>query len=117
VKFLVDAQLPRALSHWLTQSGHDSIHTLDLPDQNLTTDSEILALSMREQRMVITKDSDFLDNFIVRRQPHKLLLVTTGNIPNRVLLNLFQKHLPETTGLLDRYSVVELTRTQLIAHL
>lgn len=46
MKFLVDAQLPRHLSHWLKQRGHDSLHTLDLPDGNRTSDLEGRALKL-----------------------------------------------------------------------
>jgi predicted nuclease of predicted toxin-antitoxin system len=31
MKFLVDAQLPRRFCGWLTEAGHDALHTLDLP--------------------------------------------------------------------------------------
>ncbi len=31
MKFLVDAQLPRRFATWLTDAGHDALHTLDLP--------------------------------------------------------------------------------------
>jgi len=34
MKFLVDAQLPRRLARWLQASGHDAIHTRDLPEGN-----------------------------------------------------------------------------------
>ncbi|MEC4884839.1 MAG: DUF5615 family PIN-like protein, partial [Scytonema sp. PMC 1070.18] len=56
------------------------MHTKDLPLKNTTPDAEINALSIKENRIVITKDKDFLDSFLVNKQPFKLLLVTTGNI-------------------------------------
>ncbi|MGZ4955655.1 MAG: DUF5615 family PIN-like protein [Methylobacter sp.] len=34
MKFLVDAQLPRHLAASLKWSGHDVLHTLDLPSGN-----------------------------------------------------------------------------------
>jgi predicted nuclease of predicted toxin-antitoxin system len=63
MKFIVDAQLPRRLARDLTAAGHDVIHTLDLPLQNRTSDSEIVALASKESRIVITKDSDFVATF------------------------------------------------------
>jgi len=41
MKFLVDAQLPRRLVFRLQESGHEAIHTLDLPLGNRTPDSLI----------------------------------------------------------------------------
>jgi predicted nuclease of predicted toxin-antitoxin system len=60
VKFLVDAQLPIRLARLLQMSGYDVIHTRDLPGQNATTDSEINTISMQQERIVVTKDRDFL---------------------------------------------------------
>ncbi len=85
MNFLLDAQLPRRLAVRLRKLGHDAIHTLDLPRANQTTDLEISELSVRETRVVVTKDSDFVDSLLLRGQPWKLLLVTTGNINNREL--------------------------------
>jgi predicted nuclease of predicted toxin-antitoxin system len=69
VKFLVDAQLPIRLAKLLRKLGHDAIHTLDLPSQNTTSDSHINQLSMQQERIVITKDRDFLDSFLLRGIP------------------------------------------------
>jgi hypothetical protein len=59
MKFLVDAQLPRRMTAWLTAAGCDAIHTLDLPDANRTTDEQVNDIADREQRAVVTKDADF----------------------------------------------------------
>ena len=59
MKFLVDAQLPKALARWLQQRGHDVVHTLDLPEGNRTKDSSLLTLSNASGRTLITKDADF----------------------------------------------------------
>ncbi|MCY4198483.1 MAG: DUF5615 family PIN-like protein [Gammaproteobacteria bacterium] len=58
VKFLIDAQLPVRLAHWMREKGHDVIHTRDLPNGNRTKDQDIIRISMREQRTVVTKDGD-----------------------------------------------------------
>jgi predicted nuclease of predicted toxin-antitoxin system len=42
MNFLVDAQLPRRVAIWLTAGGCDAIHTLDMPNQNRTSDEEIV---------------------------------------------------------------------------
>jgi predicted nuclease of predicted toxin-antitoxin system len=75
MKFLVDAQLPRRLARWLQAEGHEATQTRDLPAGNRTIDATINELSVREQRVVITKDEDFVDTFLLRHQPYKLLLV------------------------------------------
>ena len=73
MKFLIDAQLPKKLSLFLIENGFDSLHTLDLIDANLTTDEQINQLSIFELRIVITKDTDFYNSFLLRKVPYKLL--------------------------------------------
>jgi hypothetical protein len=58
-KFLIDAQLPARLARFLTTSGHDALHTLDLPDGNRTTDAQIAEIADGSDRVVVTKDRDF----------------------------------------------------------
>jgi predicted nuclease of predicted toxin-antitoxin system len=116
VKFLVDAQLPRRMAARLKERGHDAVHTLDLIHGNHTTDKEINDISLRETRVVITKDSDFVDSLLVRGEPWKLLWVTTGNIRNETLEALFLSNLDRIVEALDINDYVELSRTAVIVH-
>ena len=63
MKFLVDAQLPRRFAGWLNEARQDSLHTLDLPRKNLTTDAELIAHAEKEGRIVVSKDADFVQTF------------------------------------------------------
>ena len=83
MNFLVDAQLPRRMTGWLVAAGCNAVHTLDLPDANRTTDEQIDDVADREQRVVVTKDADFVDSHLLQGRPAKLLLISTGNIANR----------------------------------
>jgi predicted nuclease of predicted toxin-antitoxin system len=100
----------------LRAEGHDALHTLDLPDGNRTTDEKINELSIRDRRVVITKDEDFVDSFLLAQRPYKLLFISTGNIVNSELEALFTTHLPEITDALASYDHVELSRAALIFH-
>ncbi len=116
MKFIVDAQLPRRLAYFLQNAGYDTLHTLDLPQQNATLDSNINTLSIEQERIVITKDSDFVDSFLTIRQPYKLLLVSTGNIKNSQLETLFTTHLPQIIKLLTHHSYIEINQTSIVLH-
>ena len=116
MKFLVDAQLPRRLARWLQRSGHEALHTLDLPDGNRTTDAEINALAARDSRIVVTKDADFVNSHLLRGLPPRLLVIATGNITNDGLEALFAAHLAAVVVAFQTGEYVELTRTNLIVH-
>ncbi len=116
MKFLVDAQLPRRLARWLQVEGHEALHTRDLPRGNRTGDTAINEISVREQRAVITKDEDFVVMFLLRHQPYKLLLVSTGNISNKELEQLFRNNLEAILEAFETHDFVELDRCTMTCH-
>lgn len=116
MKFLIDAQLPYALSKFLENKGFDVIHTDNLPNKEYTTDNEIREISVIENRIVITKDSDFLDSFYVKAIPAKLLLVSTGNIKNKALISLFDSYIEKIIELFKDHSFVELDNYEILGH-
>ena len=116
MKFIVDAQLPRRITRWLTDAGHDAVHTLDLPRQNRTSDRDITALAGLEGRIVISKDDDFVISQRLNGSPGKLLLLSTGNISNVQLEAVFQPHIAAIIAAFETADFVELTRTALIIH-
>lgn len=117
MRFLVDAQLPRRLALLFGQAGHDTVHTLDLPGGNRTTDEEINNVSEREQRVVVTKDADFVNSFLLLQRPYKLLLISTGNITNAELEALIVPALPTIIAAFRTAGYIELSRTGIIVHL
>ena len=115
MKFLVDAQLPVRLADWLREAGHDVRHTRDLPLGNRTPDSEIIAVAAREQRVVVTKDSDFVQSFALTGEP-TLLLISTGNIANVDLETLLMQQLAPIAQAFGNHRFVELRRDALLLH-
>ena len=116
MKFLVDAQLPRRLASLWQQADYDAVHTLDLPLGNYTPDNIINDLSLKEQRVVVTKDADFVDSFLVQQVPWKLLLVSTGNIRNQELLDLFAANLEKIVNGFSTFDFIEINRNEIIFH-
>lgn len=116
MKFLVDAQLPRRLSYWFQSQGLGSVHTLDLPNRNRTTDSEITQRATDEGRIVVTKDDDFVYSFLLYQRPPRLLLISTGNISNKELMQLFSDRLAELKRAFTVSSFVELRKDGITLH-
>ena len=116
MKFLVDAQLPMRLAQLLLDSGHDVVHSSQLPQGNTTPDDILADLANTEGRVVVTKDRDFEIGHLLHGAPRNLLLVTTGNIANNLLLDLFGVNLALIEAALDQSSYVELSATTVIVH-
>ncbi|NBV86856.1 MAG: hypothetical protein EBS01_11500 [Verrucomicrobia bacterium] len=80
MKFFIDAHLPPNLREVFRQAGHDAIHTLDLPERNSSRDGLLNETSVVEERVVVTKDTDFYYSHILQNRPWKLVLVRPGNL-------------------------------------
>lgn len=100
----------------LTVRGHDAIHTLDLPRRNLSSDTDVCAIADSEDRVVVTKDDDFVRTLLVQDTPQRLLLVATGNISNYDLIALFDKSLVLIERGFENARFVEVNRQAVIVH-
>jgi predicted nuclease of predicted toxin-antitoxin system len=116
MKFYVDANLPLKLALNLRERGFDALHTDDLPNKERTTDNEIRKIVVDQDRIIITKDSDFLDSHLIQGVPGKLLFVTTGNIINKDLLKLIEKYFESVVQLFDIYDLIEINNKDIIGH-
>jgi len=59
MKFLIDVQLPRRLAHQLRAAGFETIHTLDLPQGNRTSDQALITFSLTEHCVVVAEGHTF----------------------------------------------------------
>jgi len=116
MNFIVDAQLPKSHSDYLNFKGLDSIHTLDLTEGNAISDKKIIEISIKEERVVITKDYDFLESFVLKSLPKKLIIVKTGNIPNNQLIKIFGGNLENILSIIQRSNLIEIHPTEIIEH-
>jgi predicted nuclease of predicted toxin-antitoxin system len=116
MKFLIDANLPRRLVRIFQERGHDSVHTLDLPEGNSTADAALLDYADENNYAVTTKDSDFSTSFWLQDRPNKLLLISTGNIRNTELETLLITNFDQLIAALTENRYVELTKEHVIVH-
>ncbi len=116
MNWLVDAQLPRRLAVSLNRSGENAVHTLELPLANGTPDSDIIRIADLENRIVVTKDHDFVNSFLLHGKPKRLLLISTGNITNADLVLLVEANLARILAMFVSGTYIELNRHHLILH-
>jgi predicted nuclease of predicted toxin-antitoxin system len=100
VKFLIDNQLPMALSRFLVSLGCDCVHVLEIGLAG-SSDVEIWRHACQNHRIVITKDEDFL--YLADREPKEggLIWVRLGNLRTPNLIAEFGRIWPQIQALLQ----------------
>jgi len=93
VKFLIDNQLPIALAEYLRKRGYDCQHVLDVGLAR-ASDAEVCRYAIDEQRIIVSKDEDFLYFASQPESKLRLLWVRLGNCRASVLLNAFEQYWP-----------------------
>ena len=92
------------------------MHTLDLKSGNRTTDLEVISIADRDGRIVITKNDDFVQSFLLRKSPRRLMLIALGNIGNAELERLIAKAWPAIVDVLETAHFIEISKKSLIVH-
>lgn len=100
MRFLVDAQLPPALAHWLRNAGHEAIHVGDV-NLREAEDSHIWRHALENHTVLITKDEDFADR--ARQNPNAPVIVwlRAGNVSNLALRQWFMPQLPQVIAWIE----------------
>ncbi|MBI1194082.1 MAG: hypothetical protein GC205_13065 [Bacteroidetes bacterium] len=112
MKFLVDTQLPPLLAEFLANKGYESLHTTHFENGHLFADREIIRIAIENELIIVTKDSDFTEYFMLHGAPPRVLLIEFGNISNRELIWLFEKYLSEVLDAFQEESKMVIFRKE-----
>ncbi len=74
MRFIIDAHLPKSVANAFADLGHTTIHTRDLPQGNATDDNDIISLA-GDDGIIVTKDEDFYQSFLLYAKPVQLIHV------------------------------------------
>jgi predicted nuclease of predicted toxin-antitoxin system len=95
MKFLCDVHISIKLVKHLNNQGFECIHVNTILDKWFTSDSNIAKFSDLNDLILITKDFDFKNSFLVNKTPKKLIKINLGNISNTQLIEIFDRFIPE----------------------
>jgi predicted nuclease of predicted toxin-antitoxin system len=114
VKLLLDANLSPRVARLLKEAGHDAIHVADI---GLLTaaDPEILQSAAKEERILLTADSDFgaLLALGSLASPSVLLLRSADHLRPSEQAELIAANLPQIAKDLEKGAIVSLMRDRL----
>ncbi|GAB2556552.1 DUF5615 family PIN-like protein [Spirosoma areae] len=93
MKFICNVHMPIRLSKFLATYGTESVHMNQVLNGSSTPDSMISQYADQNDYIVITKDTDFRNVYLLKKTPRKLIRVCLGNISNDRLIELFRSQL------------------------
>ena len=93
MRFLCDVHITLKLSKRLEQLGHQSEHVNNILDKWHTLDRDITTYVDALEGILITKDQDFRNSYLLNRTPRKLIKINLDNISNGELLRIIETHL------------------------
>jgi predicted nuclease of predicted toxin-antitoxin system len=101
LNFLVDAQLPPALALWIAERGHTAQHVLEV-NLATVTDSALWEHARKNGSVIVSKDEDFVDRWIMSAEPVPLIWIRKGNCSNRALVAWIEPLWLDAVGRLQR---------------
>ena len=113
MRFLVDANLPPHLCHWLRSRGHEAEHLADL---NLlrATDTQLWERGKNHQVVIFSKDVDFYDRALLFGTPPQVLHVAVGNCSNARLFHILDSEWSDVeAALLSGSKLVSITQQRI----
>ena len=101
MNFLIDAQLPPALARWIGSQGHQATHVFDVGLR--TADDPVnWERARNDTAVIISKDEDFVDRWLLSDKPVPLVWIRKGNCSNRTLLPWLEPLWPDTLKRLEQ---------------
>jgi predicted nuclease of predicted toxin-antitoxin system len=93
VRFLCDVHISIKVSKLIEQLGYRCDHVNNILDKGMTKDSDIIVYVDSNDIILITKDQDFRNSFLLSHKPNKLIKINLGNISNEQLLKIIEANL------------------------
>jgi len=95
MKFLCDVHISLRISKHIVQLGFESEHVNNILDGCNTKDSDIARFADMNKMILITKDRDFKNSFLLNQTPSRLIKVNLGNVSNKVLTQIFERNIED----------------------
>ena len=94
MEFLCDVHISIRIAKSIEDLGYKCEHVNRILNKWNTTDDEITSYVDNKNLILITKDQDFRNSFLLHSKPNKLIKIDLGNISNENLLKTIEEIMP-----------------------
>jgi predicted nuclease of predicted toxin-antitoxin system len=85
MEFLCDVHISIKIAKFIEDLGFKCEHVNRILNKWNTTDDEIISYIDKKDLILITKDQDFRNSFLLNSKPKKLIKVDLGNIKRKAI--------------------------------
>jgi predicted nuclease of predicted toxin-antitoxin system len=93
MKILCDVHISYKVCNFFNDYNHRVVHVNQILNKSETKDSEICEYADKHDFIVLTKDLDFKNSFLLKLTPKKLIKINLGNISNIELIKILEENL------------------------
>ena len=113
MKFLCDVHISIKVAKRITQLGYPAEHINSILDKWHTKDQDVTRYVDKFNLILITKDQDFRNSYLLNHTPKKLIKINLGNISNKELLQILENHINqiETIHQTNESFMIEINKT------
>ena len=93
MKFLCDVHISYKIVRYLRSLEFETIHVNEILEKWHTKDGDICTYADENDLIVLTKDADFRNSFLISNTPQKLVKVNLGNLSTSILIGVISENL------------------------
>jgi len=93
MNILCDVHISYKICKFLNDKNINAVHVNQILNKSETKNSEICVYADSNDYIVLTKDTDFKNTFLINKTPKKLIKTNLGNISNQELMKILEAHL------------------------
>jgi predicted nuclease of predicted toxin-antitoxin system len=80
MKFLCDVHISYKIVRYLQMAGYETTHINEILAKWYTEDRDICSYADKHDLIVVSKDADFKNSFLIDGTPRKLVKINLGNL-------------------------------------
>ena len=90
MQFLCDVHISFKIKRLLIDSGFSCSHINEILKGDITSDADIAEYCNEHNLILISKDQDFTDSYLISKKPRKFIKISLGNISTNHLIELLK---------------------------
>ncbi|MBI1288663.1 MAG: hypothetical protein GC178_13925 [Flavobacteriales bacterium] len=103
MRFLCDVHIPMRLSKHIVKLGFECQHVNNVLEGYHTKDRDIADYCDASRLILITKDRDFKNSYLLKQTPSKLIKINLGNVSSNRLIDMMDENIQQINSVHEKF--------------